>query len=348
MLKIFQVILTISLNAAHYLKHILKDYTPLHKNDLQLRHNSFSAIIQLTLDKNEYVILLEINRALFHRNFEVEIHNKTHITKLNNPTEGHYIGHIKKAPNSHASFHIHDAIVTGTLECGNNIWHIEPSFRHIKTKHNFHMIAYRDTDVLNNFGNKETGEFCGHPSHSSPDKSISSLLYLKHKTYTIKREKWNHKQKFKHQRNRRQATPNTVCGVMLVIDYKYFNDIGGSDAILAKSSAVSIFESTAKTFRDTNFELETSKEETEFKGYTMQLKKVIVHTESSEDVSYNGKHPDNTYGSWESDVQLHLQYLSYGKGFNKYCLVHLFTNYDYDGGTLGLAYVANPHPYVFS
>jgi hypothetical protein len=70
-------------------------------------------------------------------------------------------------------------------------------------------------------------------------------------------------------------------------------------------------------------------------GFTVKYVEVIMHDSEKDEESYK-------YDSEFRDVKELLKSFSRGKWRPEFCLAHLFTNYDFDHGVLGLAYVAKP------
>ena len=306
------------------LKGILKHYTPLHKDDIKYDHKPSGLSVQLLLNKKKYTVLLVPDQRLFHNEFTVEVHSLTNISKLHNPTEGHYVGHIKGF-NSHILLHLYDGIITGILQCQDDIWHIEPSFRHIKKKHSFHMIAYRESDFLH-----RPTQACGHSLDTNAFDYESSKVDRKEHAHN------------NFHRAKRDSYKKS-CSVMLVIDYEFFFKVAQSKEVFAKGLAVSVFQKVASILEHSTFKTDG----VSFSGYTIQLKKIIIHKEKFLDIHYNGKHPDGTFDGWKQDIQEHLKYFGFGRMFHQYCLVHLYTGLSYYNNLFGFSYVASPKVYVY-
>ena len=250
--------------------------------------------------------------------------------------DGHYIGQLDNYTDSRVVVHIGDnSLITGNIELEGEVYYIEPSWRHISEPHDFHMIVYKKSDVINKLGHPETGRFCGNEHEENPfvvplDSTSGNNV--------------SENNSFKYEsRSKRAPRPENTCEVILIADYKFFTDIGGGSEFQTKTFLIAIFERINHIFKSTVFE--TSDQS--FSGYGMQIRTMLIHKSPTVDPN-NYNHQRS--GGWDvSDMLDAFGYgtESLGETWSNYCLAHLYTNYDFDAGVLGLAYVASPVRYVY-
>ena len=322
-------ILAISDVSSHLLNSLLHSYQTLHKDDVLIRHfSSKTLILSLKLDDTVHVASLTPYQEIFHKHFKTVVLDANSTTHLNDPIKGHYLGQLDRYNDSRVVIHIEDdGLITGNIEYDGKLYYIEPSWRHISEPHEFHMIVYRKSDVINNLGH--LGQFCSHDDFDTP--VIFSV------------DQNNDSHSFEYEtRLKRASRPKNTCEVILIADYKFYSQIGGSNEFKTKTFLIAIFERINHIFKSTVFETSDKK----FSGYGMQIKTILIHKSPSSDPSnYNHQR----FGGWDVTEMLNAfghgtEYL--GETWSNYCLAHLYTNYDFDLGVLGLAYVASPIRYV--
>ncbi|EDQ92979.1 uncharacterized protein MONBRDRAFT_22277 [Monosiga brevicollis MX1] len=124
-------------------------------------------------------------------------------------------------------------------------------------------------------------------------------------------------------RNDASSTYNT-CTVTVVADYRFYTHHSSSSAS-ATSSMLSHIDEVDTIFRATTFN--------SYSGLGVAVDTVIIETTSASD-------PFSGRSTWPvSDM---LRQFSESYDFSDTCLAHLYTREDFDGGTLGLAWVGSP------
>ena len=321
--------------SSHVLNTLLKSYTTLHKDELDIRYYPKNVILlTLQVENITYTSTLSPHSRIFHKHFKTVLLGSNSSSALRNAQHGHYIGHIDGVSDSRVVVHVtNDGLITGNIELNSELYYIEPSWRHISEPHDFHMIMYRKSDVLYKIGHNETGKFCAHDSHQHDDYK-PSLLVPTNRTFV--ESGFQYGSRFKRAR-KSIIKPRNTCEVVLIADYKFFSTIGGSNEQQTKTYLIAIFERINQVFRTSQFE--TS--DRQFSGFGMQIRTVVIHTSSSSDKS------DYNYFKSNWDVSDMLDSFGYGtqglsETWSDYCLAHLYTNYDFKAGVLGLAYVASP------
>ena len=322
----------LNLASSHLLNTLLKSYSTLHKDDLDIRYYPNNVILlTLQIENVTYTYTLSHHSKIFHKHFKTVLLGSNSSSALKNATHGHYIGTINNVTDSRVVMHLtEDGLITGNIELYNDLFYIEPSWRHISEPHDFHMIVYKKSDVLYSIGHNETGQFCAHESHKQNDNN-PTLLFPTNRTHVD--SGFQYESRFKRSIKRVRNT----CEVILIADYKFYSTIGGSNEMQTKTYLIAIFERINQIFRTSQFE--TS--DRSFEGFGMQIRTIVIHTTPSNDRSdYNF-----LKASW--DVSDMLDAFGYGteglsETWSDYCLAHLYTNYDFKAGVLGLAYVASP------
>ncbi|KAL5268235.1 hypothetical protein ACHWQZ_G002185 [Mnemiopsis leidyi] len=320
------------LSSSHILDSLLKSYSTLHRDDLDIRYYPNNVILlTLQIENVTYTSTLSPHTEIFHKHFKTVLLNSNSSSTLENARHGHYIGRMDTVRDSRIVIHMtNDGLVTGNIELNNEIYYIEPSWRHISELHDFHMIVYKKSDVFFRIGHNETGQFCAHESHKH--SQLSSRLLPLNNTPSNTDSGFTYDTRFK-----RAIRVRNTCEVILIADYKFFSTIGGSDEQQTKTYLIAIFERINQIFRSSQFETSDRK----FSGYGMQIRNIVIHQDSSSDpTDYNF-----LKNNW--DVSDMLDAFGYGterlnEKWSDYCLAHLYTNYDFRAGVLGLAYVASP------
>ena len=155
------------------------------------------------------------HEGLFSPNFQVISHDE------NGKPKRHFInvyqfydGRVHGEDKSHAWVHVDDdGIVTATITVENETYHIEPSWRHFKEPHPFHMITYKSSDIMSNL------TVCGTNSDSVSDEGFQHMVHendmMSPELGTLRR--------------RKRVVGDEACGIALVADHRFFQMIGGEN-----------------------------------------------------------------------------------------------------------------------
>ena len=271
----------LNLASSHILDSLLKSYSTLHKDDLDIRYYPNNVILlTLQIENVTYSSTLSPHTDIFHKHFKTVLLNSNSSSTLNNPRHGHYIGKIDTVNDSRIVIHMtNDGMVTGNIELNNEMYYIEPSWRHISEQHDFHMIIYKKSDVYFRIGHNETGQFCAHDSHKHSE--LPSLLLPLNNTHKDSDSGFSYDTRFK-----RAVRLRDTCEVILIADYKFFSTIGGNDEQQTKTYLIAIFERINQIFRSSLFETSDRK----FSGFGMQIRNIVIHqdpnTVDSTDYNY--------------------------------------------------------------
>ena len=174
------------------------------------------------------MLSLSPHERLFSPDFKVISHDgsskvKHHSLNIYQFYEGHVHGEKK----SHAWVHVDDDnIVTATITLGNVSYHIEPSWRHFKGPHLFHMITYKSSDIISNLTS------CGIDLSTSQDESFMHVEDDDDDELMLTRSDTL--------RRRKRAIGEDSCEIALVADHLFFAHVGGNNVGAMAQYLVSI------------------------------------------------------------------------------------------------------------
>ena len=320
-----------------HLNQFLHEFEELAKENVYLEQviNStvFTAMkfyVRVGLQNKVLHASLQPHISLFHPDLVVK-HKFSNMEKVGSLDVSEYLeGHIiDKSDSSRVLLHIRDNIITGTIQVNNEKYFIEPSHRHIKEPHDFHMIVYKQSDVKFNLtkpGTEGMGHFCGHKLHNN--QSAFSDHDFK---FMIPEKPIN--DEFEYSRKKRSLFKKTHCPLALVADYKFtlLNGLNQGNTI---QYMLSIIQQVDDIFQKQSLDHE---EADEYLGYGFVVKYIEVIMDQSEKDKTSYK-----YVAEDRKVNELLESFDKGSWTPDVCLAHLFTNYDFEGGVLGLAYIADP------
>lgn len=315
--------------SGHVLDSVVKKFDTIRLDELNIkRYPNDVVLLSVKMDGALQYASLSPHISIFHRNFQILVLNSNSSSQIADPTKGHFIGKLEHFNESRVVVHFdYDGLITGNIELNGEIYFIEPSWRHISEPHDFHMITYKKSDLLYNFGHPETGKFCGHDHHPPPVYSFPT------DTTPIPASSFE----YGSTRFKRDTTVKNTCEVILIADYKFFSTVGGNSESRTKTFLIAVFERINRIFKGSVFR--TTREK--YAHYGMQIRKMVIHNTPSTDrrnYNYDG-------AGWQvSDM---LDAFGYGSDYSEekwsdYCLAHLYTNWDFSAGVLGLAYVSSP------
>ncbi|XP_077990294.1 ADAM 17-like protease [Glandiceps talaboti] len=321
----------------------LHHYETLHMDDVK------HSIVKRDLDSTHQDIK-RLSFSVLGRDFNVHLYPRTGI--LSNDFKVHtvngdgkkaehrvdtnvlYHGHLADEADTHVRATLEHDSLTATISTEEDVYVIEPSWRHFSGDQDSKMIAYRESDLKYNFtGNGPTG-FCGH-SHHLPEELQEDLeqhrqawKYSPNAYVNMTAEKQHHRAK--------RATPKNTCPLLLIADYKFYDSMGRDDVSSTVNYMIGLVDRVDFIFRQSYWSGGLS-------NYGFVIKEILVHTDSTYvpagQLHYNMK----TASPWDvSDLLTEFSKHDY----SSVCLSHLFTHQDFSGGVLGLAYIATPRSYA--
>ncbi|KAK9721989.1 Reprolysin family propeptide [Popillia japonica] len=350
-MKIF-VVLSIFITVNGSIHKNLKYFETIHADDLVhtvvkkgLKESShpFNKIKEVNFKAlgRDFRLILTPKKEVLHSKFKaytVDAEGKE--TAFHIDHENFYNGRVFGETNSHVNMHIDDGMLTGSIHLPDEIYHLEPSWRHLPHLDNRTMIAYKSSDIKLSWehahlGPNEVGpKTCGYVKeglelesaddddggYSEPSPWLSS----------------NHREK--RQIDQYEYTPTkTRCPLLLVADYRFFTEMGASNTKTTINYLISLIDRVHKIYNDTIWQ--DRQEIDGFKGMGFVIKKIVVHNEPTR-VRPGDAHYNMQRDKW--DVRTLLEVFSREYSHKDFCLAHLFTDLKFEGGILGLAYVGSP------
>ena len=329
-----------SLAAASYREHLnqfLHEFEELAKEKVYLEHvTNFTVLtgmkiyVRIELQSKVFHASLQPHTSLFHPDLVIK-HKFKDGDKLGSINIEEYLeGSLVDEPSSRVLVHIKDNIITGSVQVSDREkYFFEPSDKHIKEPHDFHMIAYKLSDVKFNLTKPEDGgHFCGHESHAGQTEFSDKDF-----EFMIPKTPVNGQDGFEYSRKKRNADRKTRCPLALIADYKFYQ-LHKEDEASTINYMIGLIQQIDPLYKR---QIMDPSDDEDFSDYGFSVKYIEVVMDTSEQDSSSYKFNGDKRGV--SDL---LKNFAYGPWRPDYCLAHLFTNYDFAGGVLGLAYVASP------
>uniref|UniRef100_A0A182W2W1 ADAM 17-like protease n=1 Tax=Anopheles minimus TaxID=112268 RepID=A0A182W2W1_9DIPT len=349
----------------------LKYYETLHAKDLSHRiekrgtkHSThpFNTIkeVEFKVLGRKFRLILHPHASVLHSNFRaysVDGNGSESIVHLDrsNFFKGRVFGEMQ----SHVNAHIDDGVMTASVVLPDETYHIEPSWRHLPHLSDKHMIAYRTSDIKFSWDQvdavsgdlgvprtcgyvKEGLELEGRPDEDDYDDGVDVYETDSDPTpetvWHAADSQGSKKTRRKRQADQYEYTPTkTRCPLLLVADYRFFQEMGGSNTKTTINYLISLIDRVHKIYNDTIWQDRSDQEG--FKGMGFVIKKIVVHSEPTR-VRGGEAHYNMVREKW--DVRNLLEVFSREYSHKDFCLAHLFTDLKFEGGILGLAYVGSP------
>ena len=245
-----------------------------------------------------------------------------------------YDGRVFGESDSKAQVHMEDGVITANIKTSQDIYHIEPAWRHLPESDQETMIAYKESDIK--FSWAEPDEL-----NVTPEKVCD---YVKENgTVDIDddeelREVGRNKRSSEFNFNPGEGNlRQTRCPLLLVADYRFYKEMGGSNSKTTVNYLISLIDRVHKIYEDTVWR--DTMDSGGFSGMGFIIKKIVVHRKPTT-VREGEVHYNMFRSSW--DVRNLLEVFSREYTHKDFCLAHLFTDIKFEGGILGLAYVGSP------
>ncbi|XP_061496786.1 ADAM 17-like protease isoform X4 [Anopheles gambiae] len=291
----------------------LKYYETLHAKDLSHRiekrgtkhsNHPFNTIkeVEFKVLGRKFRLILHPHASVLHSNFRaytVDGNGSESIVHLDrsNFFKGRVFGEME----SHVNAHIDDGVMTASVVLPDETYHIEPSWRHLPHLSDKHMIAYRTSDIKFSWDQvdaisgdlgvprtcgyiKEGLELEGQEAEEDEEIEGDTERYETDSDPTPETV-WHAEDRpeSKRSRRKRQAdqyeyTPTkTRCPLLLVADYRFFQEMGGSNTKTTINYLISLIDRVHKIYNDTIWQDRSDQEG--FKGMGFVIKKIVVHSE---------------------------------------------------------------------
>ena len=204
-----------------------------------------------------------------------------------------------------------NGVFDGVIHSHGTEYHIEKTKKFFSTKQKFHSIMYRASDV------DEPGTICGAES-----EAYDKLHKLQTTGTPLERTRVMYGSS---QRTKRQGTPTSqFCPVLIAADHLFQSVVGGGNPASAVAEIVNVFSEVQTIFNTTNF-----------------IDNTIIQPTIARIELLDQNAPGYRFGAPNIDVNTFLDLWSQ-EDHSQFCLALLLTNRDFDGGVLGLAWVAEP------
>ncbi|XP_062559686.1 ADAM 17-like protease [Armigeres subalbatus] len=366
MLTSIAIVIISLLQAANtQLHNNFKHFETLHADDLTHRitkrgakHSShpFNTIkeVEFKVLGRNFRLILHPHKEVLHSNFRaysVDGSGTESIVHLDH--DNFFKGRVFGESESHVNAHLENGVLTASVVLPDETYHIEPSWRHLDHLTDRHMIAYKASDIKFSWDDVAAvgGEMGGVPKtcgyikegaelEGSGDEEDGMGFNDMPSVWTAEAEgddKVN-KKRTKRQADQYEYTPTkTRCPLLLVADYRFFQEMGGSNTKTTINYLISLIDRVHKIYNDTIWQDRSDQEG--FKGMGFVIKKIVVHSEPTR-VRGGEAHYNMVREKW--DVRNLLEVFSREYSHKDFCLAHLFTDLKFEGGILGLAYVGSP------
>ncbi|XP_030746204.1 ADAM 17-like protease isoform X2 [Sitophilus oryzae] len=300
------------------------------KRGIQESSHPFNRIkeVHLRTHGKDFRIILSPKRSILHSKFKAySVNGDGEETHIPIDHDSFFEGRVFGETNSHVNMHIEDGVMTGNIHMPDDIYHIEPSWRHIPDHDNKTMITYKQSDI----------KFSWDPSNLPDDYETPRMCaYVKEGAELEENDTDHHIAKRQIDQYEYKLT-KTRCPLLLVADYRFFQEMGGSNTKTTINYLISLIDRVHKIYNDTIWQ--DRQEVDDFKGMGFVIKKIVVHNEPTR-IKSQEAHYNMNRGKW--DVRNLLEVFSREFTHKDFCLAHLFTDLKFEGGILGLAYVGSP------
>ncbi|XP_050510827.1 ADAM 17-like protease isoform X3 [Diabrotica virgifera virgifera] len=296
--------------------------------------------VNLRTHGRDFRLILSPKRDILHSNFKAyAVDGDGKETSVHINRDDFYHGRMFGETDSHVSMHMDDGMLTGSIHLPDETFHIEPSWRHLPHFNNRTMIVYKQSDIKFSWDAQESPE---HPPRHKVCDYVKEGAELESDEDIVDEDE----ELEKHIREKRQIdqyeyTPTkTRCPLLLVADYRFFQEMGGSNTKTTINYLISLIDRVHKIYNDTSWQ--DRQEVDGFKGMGFVIKKIVVHSDPTR-IKSGEAHYNMFRDKW--DVRNLLEAFSRNKDNAGYCLAHLFTHQTFktrNSVVLGLAYIASP------
>ena len=210
-----------------------------------------------------------------------------------------------------------NGVFDGVIVTSGEEFHVEIANKFFREKRDFHSVIYRTSDIV----------FEQNEASCAAKEGI--LNHLKELQATAQPIKHTRKETPSHKRQKRAFTVSggTFCQVLVAVDHTFHDAIGDNNEAVTISEVVTVFSEVQNIFKNTDFDDD---------GTADNIVPLIARIEImlQTDEGYR-------FGSTNIGVSSFLDLWSQ-ENHNEFCLALLLTYRDFDGGVLGLAWVAQP------
>ena len=217
-------------------------------------HNKIREVEFKALGK-KFKLILHPHRDVLHENFKAyRVNSDGNETIIHLDHDSFFRGRVFGEISSHVSAHIDDGnVLTATIILPDETYHIEPSWRHLPESSEKHMVAYRASDVRLSWEGQGHDHFepgkCGYVKEgleleTDDDDDDDEDPEIHAEAYGSQDLLSKSEKRSKRQADQYEYTPTkTRCPLLLVADYRFFQEMGSSNTKTTISYLVNSFDS---------------------------------------------------------------------------------------------------------
>lgn len=205
-------------------------------------HNKIREVEFTTLGK-KFKLILHPHRDVLHQNFRAySVNSDGNETIVHLDHDSFFRGRVFGESLSHVSAHIDEGnVLTATIILPDETYHIEPSWRHLPETSDKHMVAYKASDVKLSWEQEHkdderhtfTPGKCGYVKEGAEleeDDNDEEMEEPEVEAYGSSDLLSKHEKRRKRQADLYEYTPTkTRCPLLLVADYRFFQEMGSSN-----------------------------------------------------------------------------------------------------------------------
>ncbi|XP_071103682.1 ADAM 17-like protease [Haliotis cracherodii] len=283
------------------------------------------------LGRNFYMVMKPDTRVLSNSFKSFTVNEDGHTEPFHINRNEFYTGHLTDGEGV-VDAHLEDSQWNIQVAMKDDVYSVEPSWRHLPPSDNHTLIAYRHSDI------KWDHAYPHLSNHSNKRQSMCESIHPDIGDGEIDEEsEENQTDSEDHGRQKRQAwlLNKNTCNLILVADYLFYDGVGGGFKHRTANYLIGLIQRIDNIYRETLW----NKEKGQI-GFGFQIKEMRIHnkptTVAKGEKHYNMKNPNQ----W--DTRQLLNEFSSHVYFGRFCLAHLFTHQSFSGGVLGLAYIGSP------
>lgn len=245
----------------------------------------------------KFRLILHPHRDVLHSNFRAYSRDgdgKETVVHLNH--DNFFNGRVFGEMESHVNAHIENGVMTASVVLPDETYHIEPSWRHLSHLTDKHMIAYKASDVKLSWNNGDSGTdiapvTCGFvkegleletddddEEYHDDQHEPQSMWSAQNTNHNENEEKEKIVTRSKRQADQYEYTPTkTRCPLLLVADYRFFQEMGGSNTKTTINYLISLIDRVHKIYNDTIWQDRSVGFLESLKNYLFQCHIILIH-----------------------------------------------------------------------
>lgn len=313
------------LHTRHVSHHTPPHITPSHSHTRETTHLHFRTL------ERDFNLILTPSRDTLHNSIHISIVTDGRKERRRFPFPHFYTGHLLGIENTWVFAHLHPTtgVLTAAIHTEDDVYYVEPSFRHFHESHDFHMITYKHSHLKFNLTGQSSQHFCGNHDHNqeslqqpvSPwqhtSTKVTDAYFTKHpmrKTLSDNAEKVRLRRKI----------AGDVCTLHLVATPSFHKQYSSGDPDTTTLFLLNLLSDIDRgIFQDTNF--------VGVPKLGLVVTNITIYTDTENTPPYARE------GERNSERLLKLFSVA---DWTDVCLAHLFTAVDFRDNRLGVAYIA--------